>query len=111
MKGRDSFEEGFLVGVLVGEGHFGGDGKQPQVTLRMHIRHQKLFSWLQETIPGSKVYGPYHHGGRRYYQWMARGNALRSELLPILMSHFHLLDDYVQKRIDDMIRTYRIEAN
>lgn len=78
------FHEGLLVGLLIGEGHFGGDGRQPQVTLRMHTRHAKLFDWLETTFPGSKTYGPYHHGGRSYYQWMARGDFLRSTLLPIL---------------------------
>ncbi len=78
------FEEGFLIGILVGEGHFGGDGLQPQVTLRMHVRHQDLFHWLAANIPGSKLYGPYHHGGRHYFQWMVRGQSLREELLPIL---------------------------
>ena len=45
------FEEGFLVGILVGEGHFGGDGLQAQVTLRMHVRHEELFQWLIGMIP------------------------------------------------------------
>ena len=27
-------------------------------------------------FPRTKLYGPYHHGGRSYYQWMARGRAL-----------------------------------
>ena len=40
------FDRGLLVGLLVGEGHFGGDGKQPQVTLRMHTDHEALFRWL-----------------------------------------------------------------
>ena len=78
------FDEGLLVGLLVGEGHFGGDGRQPQVTLRMHTRHVRLFDWLLQTFPGGKRYGPYHHGGRSYYQWMARGTFLRETLLPIL---------------------------
>lgn len=78
------FFEGFLVGILVGEGHFGGDGKQPQVTLRMHSRHAELFHWLERHFPGGRVYGPYHHGGRDYMQWMARGQFLRGVLLPIL---------------------------
>ena len=38
------FERGVVVGLLVGQGSFGGDGKQPQVTLRMHTRHEALFS-------------------------------------------------------------------
>ena len=28
-------ERGLLAGILIGEGHFGGDGKKPQITLRM----------------------------------------------------------------------------
>jgi hypothetical protein len=78
------FEFGFLVGLLVGEGHFGGDGRQPHVTLRMHTRHEAIFQWLERTFPGGRVYGPYHHGGRNYLQWMARGAFLRDELVPVL---------------------------
>ena len=104
----DPFEEGFLVGVLIGEGHFGGDGRQPQVTLRMHIRHEKLFRWLQEKFPRAKLYGPYHHGGRNYYQWMARGQVLREEILPILTCHLSLLDDHVRSRIEGMCKLYRL---
>jgi hypothetical protein len=78
------FEVGLLVGLLVGEGHFGGDGRQPQVTLRMHTRHEAIFQWLERTFPGGRVYGPYNHGGRQYLQWMARGPFLRDELVPLL---------------------------
>ncbi|MHB8328637.1 MAG: hypothetical protein ACYDD6_03255 [Acidimicrobiales bacterium] len=78
------FELGQLVGILAGEGHFGGDGRQPHVTLRMHVRHEALFRWLERTFPGGKVYGPYDHGGRHYYQWMARGAFLRDDLVPLL---------------------------
>ena len=78
------FDIGFLVGLLVGEGHFGGDGRQPQVTLRMHVRHEAIFRWLERTFPGGRLYGPYHHGGRDYLQWMARGPYLRDELVPLL---------------------------
>jgi len=80
----DDFDAGVLVGILVGEGHFGGDGRQPQVTLRMHEDHEALFAWLMARFPASRLYGPYHHSGRRYYQWMARGRFLRDELMPIL---------------------------
>ena len=78
------FEVGFLVGLLVGEGHFGGDGRQPHVTLRMHVRHEAIFQWLERTFPGGRVYGPYNHDGRHYFQWMARGRYLRDELAPLL---------------------------
>jgi hypothetical protein len=79
----DPFEAGFLAGLLVGEGHFGGEGRQPQVTLRMHVRHEVLFGWLVARV-GGRLYGPYHHSGRSYYQWMARGAFLRDRLVPLL---------------------------
>jgi len=94
-----SFDAGLLVGILVGEGSFGGDGKQPQVTLRMHIRHRALFSWLIDRFPGSRLYGPYHHGGRSYYQWMARGEYLREVLIPLLDQHLTPdIDEYAWGR-------------
>jgi hypothetical protein len=77
------FDLGMLVGLLVGEGHFGGDGRVPQITLRMHVRHEAMFRWLVERW-GGRLYGPYSHGGRDYYQWMARGAYLRDVLVPLL---------------------------
>jgi hypothetical protein len=102
------YEEGFLVGILVGEGHFGGDGLQPEVTLRMHVRHEGLFRWLEARVPGSRLYGPYHHGGRDYYQWMVRGTALREQLLPILRRRLAGLDDHVRGRINEMMERYKL---
>ena len=79
-----AFDQGFVAGVLVGQGSFGGDGKQPQITLRMHTRHEALFRWLMERFPRTRLYGPYHHGDRSYFQWMARGQALVEDVLPVL---------------------------
>jgi len=102
-----SFERGLLVGILIGEGSFGGDGKQPQVTLRMHTRHEALFRWLTEAFPRTKLYGPYHHGERSYYQWMARGQALVEDVLPILEDALGPeLDGYAAARFDAMRSTY-----
>jgi hypothetical protein len=100
---------GFLLGLLVGEGHFGGDGRQPQVTLRMHVRHEETFEWLRRTYPGSKLYGPYHHGGRSYFQWSARGRYLRDHIVPLVERHRALLDAYAAARFDTMCERYRIE--
>ena len=103
----NDFEEGVLVGLLVGEGHFGGDGRQPQVTLRMHVRHEAMFRWIERTFPGGRLYGPYDHSGRRYYQWMARGPFLRDELLPMLDRRLSgRLDSYAQGRVEDMRQQY-----
>jgi hypothetical protein len=103
------FEEGFLLGILVGEGHFGGDGLQPQVTVRMHERHEELFRWLAEKVSGSRLYGPYHHGGRHYFQWMVRGKALRDGVMPLLRRRLPDLDAYVRQRITDMVQRYSLD--
>jgi hypothetical protein len=102
-------DAGYLLGLLVGEGHFGGDGRQPQVTLRMHTRHEGLFRWLERTVSGSTLYGPYHHGGRSYFQWMARGTALREVIVPVVAHHRALLDEHTWERFLAMCATYRID--
>lgn len=101
------FEVGVVVGILIGEGSFGGDGKQPQITLRMHVRHEALFRWLVARFPRSRLYGPYGHGGRSYFQWMARGPALVEDVLPLLEQYLTPdLDGYAQSRIDEMRDRY-----
>ena len=104
----NAFEEGYFTGILIGEGHFGGDGKQAQITLKMHTRHAQLFSWLMDKFPNSKLYGPYHYDGRHFYQWMARGSVLKDEILPILMNNFDIFDDHIKTRIKDMCDRYNL---
>ncbi|MGD9762170.1 MAG: hypothetical protein AB7V27_00455 [Candidatus Binatia bacterium] len=104
----DERATGFLLGLLVGEGHFGGDGRQPQITLRMHARYEQLFKWLERTVPGSRLYGPYNHGGRSYYQWMVRGPALRSSLVPLICRNVDLLDDHTRARFGSMCQRYQL---
>jgi hypothetical protein len=101
------YEIGLLVGLLVGEGHFGGDGRQPQITLRMHVRHEAMFLWLTRTFPGGRLYGPYDHSGRHYYQWMARGAFLRDDLVPLLEERISAeLDEYSHSRFQQMMERY-----
>ncbi len=59
----------------------------------MHVRHEALFNWIERTFPGGKLYGPYNHDGRHYFQWMARGSYLREVLMPIL-------DQYLTAQLD-----------
>jgi hypothetical protein len=100
-------DRGIVAGVLIGEGHFGGDGKTPQITLRMHVRHEALFHWLQARFPRARLYGPYDHGGRRYYQWMARGPALVEDVLPLVESVLSdELDSHVAARVREMREKY-----
>ena len=108
MGSLSEFEHGVLVGLLIGEGSFGGDGKQPQITLRMHVRHELLFRWLQERFPNSRLYGPYHHGGRSYFQWMARGRVLVEDLLPLLQDGVvAAIDAHAGSRLQAMCDRYR----
>jgi hypothetical protein len=100
-------EKGIVVGVLIGEGSFGGDGKQPQITLRMHVRHEALFRWLIARFPRTRLYGPDGHGGREYYQWMARGVALIEDVLPVLEETLtDELDAYAAERLSGMRDRY-----
>lgn len=101
------FAKGLIVGLLIGEGHFGGDGKQPQVSIRMHVKHEPIFHFLLESVPGSRLYGPYNHSGRVYYQWMVRGEALRRYLVPLLNSlPLERLDGYAHERYQRMKSDY-----
>jgi hypothetical protein len=101
------FDRGVVVGLLIAGASFGGDGKQPQVTVRMHVRHETLFAWLMERFPDTRLYGPYHHGGRSYYQWMARGTALVRDVLPVLEGRLDsTLDGPAASRLDEMRRRY-----
>ena len=102
-----AFDRGVVIGILIGEGSFGGDGKQPQVTLRMHVRHEALFRWLIARFPRTRLYGPYGHGGRSYYQWMARGVALVEDVLPVLEDGVRDdLDGYATNRLNEMRERY-----
>lgn len=103
------FTAGFFLGLLVGEGHFGGDGKQPQVTLRMHVRHEPLLRWISTNIPVGKLYGPYNHSGRQYYQWIARGEALKNVLVPLIDAlPLAEIDPHTYERYKAMKERYRL---
>jgi hypothetical protein len=103
----DAFSAGVLLGLLAGEGTFGGDGRQPHVVLRMHVRHERLFLWLKARFPYARLYGPYHHSGRDYYQFMWRGTALRYGLMPWLESlPWEEIDGYSYDRYRTMKERY-----
>jgi hypothetical protein len=100
-------DRGIVCGLLLSQGSFGGDGRQPQVTLRMHVRHEVLLRWLVERFPRSRLYGPYHHGDRSYFQWMARGRVLVEDLLPVLEGVVSpALDEPAAERLAAMTADY-----
>lgn len=97
-------EQGIVVGLLIGQGSFGGDGRQPQIAVKMHVRHERLLRWLVERFPRTKLYGPYDHSGRTFYQWMARGEALVDDVLPVLDAV--TVDDHAAERLRLMRERY-----
>lgn len=100
------FEQGYLLGILASGASFGGTGREPQILLRLHTRHAALLRWMERALEGSRLYGPYFHGGRAYFQWSARGSFLRQELVPLIARHAAWLDDHVRERFLDMCRRY-----
>jgi hypothetical protein len=109
-------ERGLVAGILMSEGSFGGDGKQPHIMLRKHVRHESLMRWLVGRFPRSRLYGPYHHGDRSYFQWVARGPALVEDVLPVLEALVvPELDAHAAGRLREMHERYgtyiaRVEA-
>jgi hypothetical protein len=98
-------DRGIVIGLLVTQASIGGDGKAPHVILKMHVRHEGLLRWLAERFPRSKLYGPYHHGDRHFFQWVARGPALVIDLLPLL-EEAAALDGHAAERIRAMTDNY-----
>jgi hypothetical protein len=73
----------------------------------MHTRHEAIFRWLVDRFPSSRLYGPYHHGGRSYYQWMARGTTLVRDVLPLLEpAELSRLDGHAGERLQLMLDRY-----
>lgn len=85
------FDIGYLVGLLVGEGYFGGDGKTPSIVIKMSVPHEAVFRWLDARgkAHGARLYGPYKNRGDRqdFFMWTVRGRAIRNWLGPILDEH------------------------
>jgi hypothetical protein len=73
----------------------------------MHVRHEAVFRWLMDRFPDTRLYGPYHHGGRSYYQWMARGRTLVRDVLPVLEgARVEHLDSHAADRLAAMRERY-----
>jgi hypothetical protein len=105
------FGIGFLVGLLVGDGCFGGDRVQASVTVGMHPDHAEVFKWLGRVFPGGRLYGPYTRGQRRLYRWLVRGRVLQNQLIPLLDQYLkpeH--SEYAYERYWAMKGRYRLSA-
>jgi 16S rRNA (guanine527-N7)-methyltransferase len=98
-----AFRDGFILGLLIGEGHFGLNDGRAEVIIEMHSRHEPLLRWLGDQIPGSKLYGPRVRDGSPSFRWVARSTALREHLIPRLESlPFRELDPHAFSRYERM---------
>ena len=103
-------ERGFILGFFAGQGSFGGDGRTPHLTLRMHTSRGPLLIKLCGLFVGSQVYGPYSHGDRTYFQWMLRGDELAKIVQSNLFEDLKDWDDSSYQRYRDMVDTYFVEG-
>ena len=72
----DPRDEGIVVGLLIGEGSSAATGASRRSPCACTSATSRCCAGSSGRFPRSRLYGPYHHGGRRYFQWMARGEAL-----------------------------------
>jgi hypothetical protein len=94
------FERGVVVGLMIGEAHFGGEGTTPACVIKMHVRHEPLLRWLHGLFPRSRLYGPYSYSGRHFFQWMLRGRAVE-DLLALIEDDLNL-DPHTSSRVQRM---------
>jgi hypothetical protein len=79
------FDLGFAIGLIVAQGAFTADRKQPTLSVKLNARDPEPLARLEELL-GGRRYGPYSHGDREYYLWLLRGDDLRATI-PILERH------------------------
>lgn len=109
--GTSDFDLGYIMGIIVGEGSFTGDWRNPCLQIKLHQRDLPVLEFLQNAL-GGKIYGPYHHGDRHYSMWILRGEELdqavelfvrhlppshrRSQLLTWLAKYAHWRERYAE---------------
>jgi hypothetical protein len=79
------FDIGYIMGLIVGQGSFTADRRQPYLQVKIHVRDPFPLRHLTEQL-GGRVYGPYRHQTRHYYTWLLRGPALRAAV-PIFRTY------------------------
>ena len=73
------FEIGYIMGLVVSEGSFTADRRQPCLQVKVHARDPFPLRHLADRL-GGRVYGPYRHQTRHYYTWLLRGSALKAAI-------------------------------
>jgi hypothetical protein len=90
------FDIGYIMGLVVGEGSFTADRRQPYLQVKLHVRDPFPLRHLADRL-GGRVYGPYQHQTRHYYTWLLRGPALRAAI-PIF--HAYLPEGWKREQFE-----------
>jgi hypothetical protein len=98
----DQFGLGYAMGLIVGEGSFTGDRRQPSLEVKLHRRDLEPLEHLQRML-GGRIFGPYARGARNLYAYMLRGRELR-EALPVLQEF--LPQSWKRVQFDEWQRKY-----
>ena len=67
------------MGLIVGEGSFSGDLRQPSLCVALHASDPLPLADLRSVF-GGVIYGPYVHDGRHRCNWLLRGWQLQEAL-------------------------------
>jgi hypothetical protein len=94
------FDRGYIAGIVISEGCFGGDKRDARLIVRLHERDPEPLLHLQRCL-GGRLYGPYTHNGRHLLDWQLRGPALRQRLafFDELLPPSHKRDQYFAWKI------------
>src|SRR5215207_3513470 len=84
------FDIGYIMGLVVGEGSFTADRRQPYLQVKLHVRDPFPLRHLADRL-GGRVYGPYRHQTRHYYTWLLRTWLLRGPALRAAIPIFRAL--------------------
>ena len=98
----DTFDLGYVMGLVVGEGTFTGDRRQPALQLKHHARDPFPLRRLAELL-GGRVYGPYERAGRTYFLFLLRGADLRAAV-PLFQRY--LPESWKREQFELWLRRY-----
>lgn len=80
-----TFEDGLIVGLLMGRGSFTGDRNQPRISILI-VNDLEMLQWIKSRIGGT-ISGPHQDRTMQRYMWQLSGAALQPviELLSAYM--------------------------
>ena len=101
----DTFNLGYIMGLIVGEGCFTGDKKQPRISVHLHEIDPEPLLLLQSVL-GGRIHGPYHsRDGRHSRFWVLHGIELRAT---VRMFHQHLPVSNKRRQFEKWIVKYNL---